>query len=158
MIEYNFILMQTRLFKPLVALVENFEIKFGVATLISALYAILAELKIVLASDATYVTALVLLITIDFITGIYSSFKSKIPITSLGIRSTFVKSIEYMFVLIPLTILSNMALELSWIQTWAYVFVCATEIKSIGENIPSMNKMFTSLWAIIKDRNKVDVS
>lgn len=162
MLDIHIGVLENRYAKPFFALLDEFGIKFVFASGTTFfLEKILPPLYKVVDTDIQLIYSLAILIILDLITGIWSSVKKNKPITSLGLRSSVVKVVEYIFLLLPLTILSNMDEYLNWVQTWAYVFVCATEIKSIGENVFSRNSdsktILNKFWEVLKQKNDVDV-
>jgi len=152
------IVFQGRYIKPILGLIEYYDIKLLITSLSGMGLMLLEKLGVILATDVSFILTLILLITIDFVTGVWSAFRRGEKITSIGFRSTFVKSIEYIFILSSVTMLSNMSPMLEFIDAWAYIFVCTTEVKSIGENVPRINTFFTQLFAMIKDKTNVDVT
>lgn len=150
-----------RYVNPIVSLTDNYESKIIFASSFTLLNYITEQLFNIVATELHLVWSLALLIIIDLLSGVYASMMCKRKITSLKLRSTFVKIIEYIMVLLPLTILSNMDSSLNWIQMWAYVFICATEVKSIGENLfhteTNAKKVLTEFWKILKQKNNVNV-
>ena len=154
----NMIAQQDRYLKPLISLIDNLDIKLLITSLSGIGIMVLETLGVVLDTNVNYIVALAFLITVDFITGVWSAYRRGERITSIGFRSTFVKTIEYMFILTSVTVLSNMTPVLEFIEAWAYIFVCTTELKSIGENVPRINSFFTQLFAMIKEKTNVDVT
>ena len=149
---------QDRYIKPLLSLIEHTEIKLIITTLSGIGIMLLEKLGIILATNVNFIIALAFLVTVDFITGVWSAYRRGDKITSAGFRSTVVKVIEYIFILSSITVLSNLSPTLEWIEGWAYIFVCTTEVKSIGENVPRINSFFTQLFAMIKDKTNIDVT
>jgi len=154
----NMMIYQDRYIKPLLSLIEHTEIKLIITTLSGIGIMLLEKLGIILATNVNFIIALAFLVTVDFITGVWSAYRRGDKITSAGFRSTVVKVIEYIFILSSITVLSNLSPTLEWIEGWAYIFVCTTEVKSIGENVPRINSFFTQLFAMIKDKTNIDVT
>ena len=90
------------------------------------------------------------LIVIDLFTGIMASHKRGDKITSLKLRQTGIKVVEYTMVLLAVTVISNMADEIKFIQKFAFVFLAMIELKSIVENLSDENGIIKSLFEAIR--------
>jgi phage-related holin len=157
MTETSLSVLSERFSKHIIALTDGFEIK----TLLGAILTYFVENADIISqtfkTDTQLIFSLVVLITLDFITGVYASIKAKRKITSMGFRATFAKVLEYTFLLGSITVVSNMDETLAWIQTWAFIFVCLTEVKSIGENIPATKWFMDKFLQAIKEKNNIAI-
>jgi hypothetical protein len=106
---------------------------FGKIKLVASLVAgAAAEL---LKADLNLVVLIVLLVMIDTTTGVMGAIRRKDRITSLGLRQTIVKCLEYGALLVGFTLVGNAWSYLQWMSEAAFVYVALTELKSIVENI-----------------------
>lgn len=155
------ILLTVRYVKPLMGLMEKFTIKITIAFVVTILNEIFKSISGIFVTDIHLITSLLFLVSVDFISGIYAAYRQNIKIQSIGFRTTVIKIIEYFVFLGVLTVLSNLHVSLNWIQTWAYIFICVTEVKSIGENIfldnTTTRKAFIMFWKLLKKKNNIDV-
>lgn len=130
---------------PLITLVEAFHIK----ALVSAGAAALATL---FHHSIQYAMLVALLVVIDFATGIIAAKKRGEKITSLGLRQTIIKALEYMCFLVAVTAFANVFTALAgWISATAYFYIAATECASIAENTLD-NPAIRKAWEAVKDR------
>ena len=79
--------------------------------------------------------ALMILVIIDFLTGIICSFRNGKKITSFGMTRTIKKVMLYAFFMISVHQLYRITLYLNWIQIFAITFLAITELLSIIENL-----------------------
>lgn len=107
-------------------------------------------------NDWSYLSSLMILVLIDFSTGVAAAWKDGEPITSKGWRNTIIKIVQYSSFLIVTHIIVNLqingesvALPVSWITEGAYIFLIAIEIKSVYENLTKMNSSFDFLRPVI---------
>jgi len=124
---------------PLTGLKENFAIK-----------AVLAVLGSLFASDPQLVALVVILVVMDFLTGVYAAKVRKETINSKGFRQTVVKVIEYFFLLAGCTAVANSFDIINWIDEIAYMFTALTELKSIVENITSSESPARRIWMMVR--------
>jgi len=108
-------------------------------------------------SDWSYLPSLMILIGIDFATGVTAAWKHNEAITSKGWRNTIVKIVQYASFLIVTHIIVNFELNgekvqlpIAWITEGAYVFLIAIEVKSVYENLTRINSNLDFLKPIIK--------
>jgi phage-related holin len=102
----------------------------------------------------SFVHLIVALIIIDFITGIISSFKNDEKITAKRMAKTVYKLILYSIAIIATYLVQHIANDDVGIVRIAALFIAATELKSIYENISKVvgGDIFTQLWNIIKSK------
>lgn len=128
-------LLYLRYIKPLETLLDGWFVKALIAFGIS-IGTIALEM---FATNAELVVLLGIAIIVDLLTGVASSRRNEIPITSLGFRQSFVKTIEYALILIMVTGISNTfegtVPMIEHFDVWAYFFAIITEMKSILENL-----------------------
>ena len=107
-------------------------------------------------NDWNYLKFLMVVVALDFITGVTRSWKAGIPITSKGWRDTVSKIIQYSAFLICTHVTIHFEVDgqplmpFDWINDSAYVFLIAIEIKSVYENIVAINGNLDFLKPIIK--------
>lgn len=120
------------------------------------LYAAANELVII---EWKLVLAVTALVFIDFVTGVMASRKRKEKITSLKARQTGIKIIEYFMVLFSITLISNMADQINFIQQFAFIFLAMIELKSIVENLSEDNgiikQLFEAIRKTLSDRGQI---
>lgn len=108
------------------------EMKFTVFEMAAALLVLLAPLNPVMAT-------IVLLIVIDFITGLYAAYRTKTRIRSKRMSNTISKFLFYNMVIIAGYFIEvNIVQEIPFTKIVAG-FIAMTEFKSIGENF---NKIY----------------
>lgn len=102
---------------------------------------IIAALGALFASETQLVLLVVILVILDFLSGIFAALRRGEKIESWGFRQTGVKTIEYIVLLTGCTMVSNSFEVVNWLGKTAYLFVSLTELKSIFENLfdPSGN-------------------
>lgn len=157
---YGYIL-KARYMKPIDSMLSDSGIKAAITTTVVGVNFILGKLADVFATDAHLIFSLIVLLILDWITGVYGSWRSEKKITSMGLRSTIVKVIEYAIFIMGITVLGNMHENLGWVQIWCYIYLAATEVKSITENIfdgdERLKTMVKRFWDEFTDRGNPDV-
>lgn len=153
--------LKERYMKPIYSLVEGLIPKAIIAFFVTGVDGLLGAFYDIFTTDIMLIQALFTLIIIDWITGIIASMKANRRITSIGMRSTIVKAIEYALFLAAIIILSNLTEALNWIQVWVFVYMSATEVKSIAENLfddnRQMQQMLQKLWEEFQGKGHPDV-
>jgi phage-related holin len=101
-----------------------------------------------------FVHLIIALIIIDFITGIISSFKNDEKITAKRMVKTVYKLILYSVAIIATYLVQQIANDNIGVVRIAALFIAATELKSIYENISKVvgGDIFTQLWNILKSK------
>ncbi len=115
----------------------------------------LSAILLILAPLTPIILSLGVLIFIDFLTGIYKSYKLKEAITSRKMSLTVSKLLLY-----NLAILSGFLVETYLVEFIPFVkiisgFIAITELKSVSENVASITGV--NYWAKIQEalkRNK----
>lgn len=157
---YGYIL-KARYLKPIDSILNDSGIKASVTTLFVGINFVLGKLADVFATDSHLIFSLMVLLILDWITGVYRSWIYKRKITSMGLRSTIVKVTEYGIFIMGITVLGNMHENLGWVQIWCYIYLAATEVKSITENIfdgdERLKTMVKRFWDEFTDRGNPDV-
>jgi phage-related holin len=107
--------------------------------------------------DWTYLPSLMILVLIDFSTGVAAAWKYGEAITSKGWRNTVIKIVQYSSFLIVTHVIVNLeingekiTLPVEWITEGAYIFLIAIEIKSVYENLTKMNSNLDFLKPVIQ--------
>lgn len=142
--------MSDRLIAPLAALSE-FALAKGIVS------AALAALANQLNHKPEYVVLVCLLVLVDFITGVIAARKQGKPLTSGGLRQTAVKFAEYALLLVAVTAFGNVFDFAGWLSDTAYLYVCSTELISIGENLkgsPVMDALYERVKESLLDKLK----
>jgi hypothetical protein len=93
------------------------------------------------------------MILIDLISGLYKAMISKSVVTSIGLRQTTIKLLEYTLALSGFIVLANMA-DMEWIKKSAFVWLGFIEMKSIVENLTDKKGVINELFDTIKDKFK----
>jgi len=114
-------------------------------------------------SDTEYLKWLVVAVTVDLITGIAKVWAKDghKAITSKGIRMTVIKFIQYGSFLIITHVLANVTVGVSkvmpfaFVKDWAYLLLLLVEIKSVYENIITIDNRLDFIKAIIERLNQV---
>ena len=114
-----------------------------------ALLASLATLAVELFSTEGRLIGIVfVMVFLDTVTGVMAASKRKEAVTSLGLRRTIVKLLEYLAVVIAAVTLGNSFESwLFWLSEFTAAYVGLTEFKSLVENVGMMD-----YWEKIKDR------
>ena len=138
------------LYKPLLAMYHNFALILP-ASLVAFGISILQTLYDLVQVEQTLVVGLVCMMLLDLISGLYKANTNKKVITSIGLRQTTIKFIEYTMALLGFVIVANMS-GLEWIKTTSFVWLSLIELKSIAENLSDKNGIINELLNIIKNR------
>jgi phage-related holin len=101
--------------------------------------------------EAKLVMGLVILMLIDLISGIYKAKCNNRATTSVGLRQTSIKFVEYTLVSFAFVILSNMTDFLSFVSSMPFVFLSLIEIKSIVENLSDPKGVIRALFDHVRD-------
>lgn len=101
--------------------------------------------------EARLVMGLLILMLIDLISGIYKAKCNSRATTSVGLRQTSIKFVEYTLVSFSFVILSNMTELLSFVSSMPFVFLSLIEIKSIVENLSDPKGVIRALFDHIRD-------
>ena len=142
------------LYKPLLAMYHNFALIIP-ASLVAFGISILQTLYDLVQVEQTLVVGLVCMMLLDLVSGLYKANTNKKVITSIGLRQTTIKFIEYTMALLGFVIVANMS-GLEWIKTTSFVWLSLIELKSIAENLSDKNGIINELLNIIKNRFKDD--
>jgi hypothetical protein len=102
--------------------------------------------------DLKLVIGLIILMFMDLFFGILKSRRDNIPITSLRLRQTGIKFVEYGAVCFIFVVFSNMAGDVDVIKMLAFTFLAGVEIKSIIENMSDQNGALKKLFKVISDK------
>lgn len=96
--------------------------------------------------DFSFLPWLVILMVVDFITGVTKSWVKKEAVTSKGFRDTVSKFIQYGALLIITHAVTHFEVDgqavgkgLDWLVKLAYEFLIFIEVKSIYENVTEIN-------------------
>ena len=138
------------LYKPLLAMYHNVALILP-ASLVAVGISILQTLYDLVQVEQTLVVGLVCMILLDLISGIYKANTNKTVITSIGLRQTTIKFIEYTMALLGFVIVANMS-GLEWIKTTSFVWLSLIELKSIAENLSDKNGIINELINTIRNR------
>lgn len=100
-------------------------------------------------SDWQFLKWLLILMVLDFISGVIAAWiRPDDKVSSLKMRSSVVKTVQYGIFVIVMHVLSHFQIEgveinfYDWITSGAYVFLIGVEGKSILENVQKMNNKF----------------
>lgn len=114
-----------RYLAPMQSLLDSWPIK-----------SLVAALGVLFQFDGTLLTLVVVLITIDVVTGMRAAHRRGERISSLGMRKTIPKVLEFGLFIVTITAVARaFPIELGWADHWAIMYVAATEVKSIVENL-----------------------
>jgi len=138
-----------RLFAPLIALARGVWLKGALAAFVveagfwASALSLLSDVFEIRASAAF---ALAMVLTFDFLSGVYASWWRKSDklgrpaqigefFQSRRLRDSVVKVGEYVAVLVLFTVAANVwTVEVGWAKQWTYVFIFFTEVWSTREN------------------------
>lgn len=134
-------------------------------TISSAALWLWATISEVFMSPAEPIFLLIILLIIDWYTGIQRAKKDGEEIRSLGLRQSFIKATEYFIGLLIFSAISNIFGK-SELQNWvgeilrfaknidwfAYFYVIITEAKSINENLSGKKGRFSKILKKLEDR------
>ena len=107
-------------------------------------------------NDWNYLKFLMVVVAIDFVTGVTKSWKAGKLITSKGWRDTVSKIIQYSAFLICTHVTTHFEVDgqrlmpFDWVNESAYIFLISIEIKSVYENIIGINSNLDFLKPIIQ--------
>ena len=157
-------LAKTLYLHPIMSFFNNIHIKVGFALILQAfsMYGLKDSYLVLLESPFKLILLIILLVFIDFASGILKAFKRKDKISSWRMRQTIIKSLEYIFFLGSIVIFANAFKDNSdiiqmiakQIKTFAFFLVAIIEINSIVDNIS--NKNITTAWKRIKEKFNLD--
>lgn len=122
-----------------------------------------ATLQDALPVEPVLLVVIIIAIIVDLITGLISSNKKGIKITSFGLRQMSVKVIEYALVILLFTAATNfgklgdgwigiMLSPLKNIHYLAYFYVFWTEAQSVYENLGGDASRYRDLWETVKKK------
>lgn len=150
--------------KPVMSFFNNIHIKgsFALILQVISMYGLKDSYLALLDTPFKLILLILLLVFIDFASGILKAFKRKDKITSRRMRETIIKSLEYIFFLGSIIIFSNAFKDNSdiiqmiakQIKTFAFFLVAIIEINSIVNNIS--NKSISKAWIKIKLKFNLD--
>lgn len=96
-------------------------------------------------NDWDFLISLLVLMVLDLITGIWKSIKNNTAVTSIGLRDTAIKVIQYSVFLIVVHVLINFKVDgktiglLNYADELGYSFLIIIEAKSILENLQKID-------------------
>lgn len=151
--------------KPIMSLFDNIQIKASIAVFFQFLSEWgLQDIYITLTeSPLKLIIVVVLLVFVDFVSGVFKAWKSNVPISSAKMRQTVIKSIEYIFFLGAIILFANAFAEESDIigyiaeklKVFAFFLVSIIELNSIFENLG--NTELNNAWQKLKDKFNIKV-
>lgn len=161
-------LISIRYSKPLIALKEDGLIK-GIASAVAFVLTATTDFINVLGdmfrTPAELILLLAVAIIIDWFTGIMKARRNGEFIRSLGLRQTWIKTMEYAFGLILLSGIANVfgATEIDgWVgdtlrflknvHWFGYFYAVFTEFKSVAENIEGKEGRFSEVIKMINKK------
>lgn len=110
-------------------------------------------------TDPALILLLFLAVAADFVTGVVASKRRKIKVSSIGMRQTLVKTIEYGVVLLFLTGIANVYGSDGWVGSvvqqfdrFGYFFFTWIEVVSIAENLGDEEGSIKKLFNKLKDK------
>lgn len=109
----------------------------------------LAALATLFQFQGLLIAGVMILLTIDLITGMYAAYRRGEKITSQAMRRTITKAFTYALFVIAFTVLANMV-ALQWISEYAFALVAITEAKSIAENTIGLKTANRFIEAIMR--------
>ena len=137
------------LLKPIQSLSENFTLflwslplAIGVTILDAFQSLVMVETKLAV--------GLVVVVFIDLMSGMMKARRDGKKISSLGLRQTGIKIVEYTMVCLCFVILSNMSDSMNFIRHVPFLFLVMIEIKSIVENLSDEKGTAHALFDYIK--------
>lgn len=137
--------------RPFIAMYDNLFMLIP-STLIALSVTILDTFYGLVQVEAKLVMGLCILILIDLFSGIYKAKVNSQATTSIGLRQTSIKFIEYTLVSFAFVILSNMADFLGFVSAIPFIYLSIIEIKSIIENLSDEKGVLRGLFEFVKDR------
>ncbi len=112
----------------------------------AAVSAVLAALCELIGTDLRLALVVTILVVVDLLTGIVKARRNGHRITSLGMRQTIVKAIEYAVLLFSVNLFANGFEYMSWAIGLAYFWVAVTELVSIAENMYTEGGAASKVW------------
>lgn len=151
--------------KPIMSIFDN----LGIKAITAFSLQVFSELGLgeiytdLITSPPKLIVLVILLVFIDFISGIIKSVKKREVITSFKMRHTIIKSLEYLFFLGSIILFANAFSDSSDIigylakqlKVFAFFLVSIVEINSIVENIS--NKKLSDAWKQIKEKFNIGI-
>lgn len=129
---------------PVYALLDGFAWKAAAASVFVFVWDTLGRF---VAVDVDLAALLVLLVAIDFVTGLLSAYRRRVPVSSRGLRQTIVKVVEYALFCLTCTAVGNtlgaagiplLSAGFLYLGPLGYAFCILTEARSIFENTGNM--------------------
>lgn len=129
---------------PFYALLDGFAWKAAAASVFVFVWDLLGRF---VAVDVDLAALLVLLVIIDFVTGVLSAYKSDETVSSRGLRQTIIKVLEYALFCLTCTAVGNtlgtvnlpvLSAGFLYLGPLGYAFCILTEARSIFENTGNM--------------------
>jgi phage-related holin len=104
-----------------------------------------------------YIVVFMILITLDFITGVWKSKKEGLEISSWGMRRTINKLAPYFITLFAVMLISNLQIPhleiLKYTDDWLFALIFFIEGKSIFENVGKL-EWFNKLISLAKKKGR----
>jgi len=126
------------------------------ATVFSIGLSIITALHELVQVEAILVIGLLIMVFIDFIAGMYKAYMDGRIITSVAMRQTSIKIIEYTMVCTAFVVMTNMTSELEFLKKVPFVFLAMIETRSIVENLSdkkgALNALFDHIKSLMADR------
>lgn len=144
-----------RYMKPFEKVADNW-VWASVASFLSVLWSLIADIFV---TDPALILLLFLAMCTDFITGVIASRRRNIRFSSVGMRQTLVKGIEYGVILLFLTGISNVYGSDGWVgsivkqfDNFGYFFFTWIEVVSIAENFADEEGVIKKLFDKLKEK------
>jgi phage-related holin len=141
--------------KPFMSMWENIALVLP-ATVFSIGLSIITALHELVQVEAILVIGLLIMVFIDFIAGMYKAYMDGRIITSVAMRQTSIKIIEYTMVCTAFVVMTNMTSELEFLKKVPFVFLAMIETRSIVENLSdkkgALNALFDHIKSLMADR------
>ena len=138
------------LIKPLITMWNNIALIIP-ASLVAWGLTIMETVHSLVQVEQSLVVGLIALMSLDLISGVYKALTNERMITSLGLRQTSIKFIEYTIALLGFVIIANMA-SMEWIKTTSILWLSFIELKSIVENLNDKKGVINELYDVIKNK------
>jgi phage-related holin len=138
------------LIKPALAMYNNIALIIP-ASLVAFGLSILDTFYDLIEVEQSLVVGLICMMLLDLVSGLYKANINKKMITSVGLRQTTIKLIEYTLALLGFVIVANMS-GFDWIKTTAFVWLSFIELKSIAENLSDKKGIMNELLDSVKDK------
>jgi phage-related holin len=136
--------------KPFLSMWENIALVLP-ATVFSIGLSIITALHELVQVEAILVVGLLIMVFIDFIAGMYKAYMDGRMITSVAMRQTSIKIIEYTMVCTAFVVMTNMTSELEFLKKVPFVFLAMIETRSIVENLSDKKGALSGLYDHIKN-------